>query len=63
MENWHVVTTLKLLIDYGGKYMLFSLSCAWNKKEDLSPALKGNNSWKTYDCKIKVGNLQMVYLG
>jgi hypothetical protein len=28
---------------------------------DLLPALKGNNSCKTDNSRIKVGNVQMVY--
>jgi hypothetical protein len=38
--------------------MLFSLNFAW--KGILFPFLKGDNSCKTYDCRIKVGNVQMA---
>ena len=30
-------------------------------KEDPFPDLKGNNSCKTYNFRIKAGNVQMVY--
>ena len=41
------------------KYMLFSLNFAW--KGNVLPALKGNNSSKKNNFRIKVRNVQMVY--
>lgn len=46
--------------DYGKKYMLFSLNFA--QKEILFPTVKGNNSCKTANFRIKVRNVQMVFL-
>jgi hypothetical protein len=39
--------------------MLFSLNYTW--EGTLLPNLKGNNSCKMYNFRIKVGNVQMVY--
>jgi hypothetical protein len=39
--------------------MLFQLHFAW--KRTLLSALKGNNSSKTYNFRITVGNVQMIY--
>ena len=45
--------------DYRRKYMLFSLNCT--RKDVIMPILKGNNSCKTYNFRIKVGKVQTVY--
>ena len=51
-ENLQVVTTLIFWTGYGGKQgMLISLNLEWH----------GNNSSKTYNFRIKVWNVQMVY--
>jgi len=42
-----------------GKNMLFSLSFAL--KGVCLPPLRGNNSCKTNNFRIKVGNVEMVY--
>jgi hypothetical protein len=43
-----------------GKYVLFSFNFAW--KMTICPVLKGNNSCKTYNFGIKVGNLQNPFI-
>jgi hypothetical protein len=60
IDNSQVVTTSQFWTDYGKNKCYFHWTLhSW--KGTLLSALKGNNSCKTYNFRIKVGNVQMVY--
>jgi hypothetical protein len=57
-RTFTICYNIKFLADYGGKFMLLSLNFAWNGI--LLTAFKVNNSWKTHNFRIKVGNVQVT---
>ena len=54
-ENSQVATILNRL--WGKIYVIFIELC---RKVELSPTLRGNNSFRMYNFRIRVGNVQMT---